>query len=78
MSDIYTANVAFRNGYSWEEGKMLFCIEFERELEDKEVLHAHFDHVPTRQEIIDTIHNEGFSYDDDYGKLTFYKVHGIN
>ena len=57
---------------------MLYCIEFERELEDKEVLHAYFDHIPTRQEIIDIIHNEGFNYDDDYGELTFYKVHGVN
>lgn len=55
----------------------LYCIEFTRELEDKEVIHAFFDHEPTRDDVIKTINDEGFHYDDDYGKLEYYPVAGI-
>ena len=59
------------------EAMSLYCIEFTRELEDKEVIHVHFDHEPTRDEVIKAVNDEGFHYDDDYGKLQYYPVAGI-
>lgn len=55
--------------------EMLYCIEVERECDDKAVLHKHFDHEPTEEEVIAYINDEeDMDYDDDYGRLNFYKV----
>ena len=53
---------------------MLYCVEVEREMEEKCVLHYHLDHEPTREEILEKILNEDLGYDDDYGRFEFYQV----
>jgi hypothetical protein len=53
---------------------MLYCIEVERELEEMCVLHHHFDHEPTRDEVLEVIDNEDLNYDDDYGRFNYYRV----
>ncbi|MCP4395643.1 MAG: hypothetical protein GY804_15450 [Alphaproteobacteria bacterium] len=53
---------------------MLYCIEVERELEKKCVLHANFDKEPTREEILNYVTEQDLKYSDTYGRLTYYKV----
>ena len=52
---------------------MLYCIEVERELEDKCVLHYDFDKEPTREEVLEVVYEAGLDYEDDYGKLNYYQ-----
>jgi len=54
--------------------KKWFCIEVQRELEDMDVLHVSFEHTPMREEVLAAILEELPSYDDDYGKFTFYEI----
>lgn len=51
-----------------------YCIEVTRDSEEPFVFHAKFDHQPTRQEILDEIEDQELNYDDNYGKIDFYKV----
>lgn len=53
---------------------MLYCIEVERELEDKAVLHHNFDKTPTKDDILKLLEEKDFHYDDNYGRLNFYEV----
>jgi hypothetical protein len=53
---------------------MLYCIEVEREMEEKCVLHTNFDHVPTREEILKFVIAQDMGYNDDYGRIEFYEV----
>jgi hypothetical protein len=53
---------------------MLYCIEVTRELEEKAVIHHNFETAPTRSDVLKVIEDEGYNYDDNYGKLTFYEV----
>ena len=54
--------------------QMLYCIEVTRDSEEPFVFHAKFDHGPTREEILQEIEDEELNYNDDYGKINFYKV----
>lgn len=53
---------------------MIYCVEVEREFEEKCVLHYTLDHAPTREEILNRIYEEDLGYDDDYGRFDFYIV----
>jgi hypothetical protein len=53
---------------------MIYCIEMTRELEEKVVLHLRFKLPPTRDEILQFVSEEGYHFDDNYGKLIYYKV----
>lgn len=57
----------------------LYCIEVERELEDKKVIHhwVNDEDAPmTRKDVLYFINTyyADLHYDDDYGRLTFYEV----
>lgn len=53
---------------------MIYCIEIQRELEEMMVEHVHYDHEPTRKEILEYIETLDCGYDDKYGKIEWYKV----
>ena len=53
---------------------MLYCIEIERECEEKAVIHHTFFKEPTKEQVIDAAKRNGFNYDDDFGKLNWYEV----
>ena len=53
---------------------MLYCIEVTRELEEMAVLHKNFESEPSRQDILDYINDCDLNYNDDYGKLEYYRV----
>ena len=53
---------------------MLYCIEIQRELEELMVVHEHFDEEPKREDILDYIETLDCNYDDDYGKIDYYRV----
>ena len=51
-----------------------YCIEIHRELEDVMIIHREFDHEPTRDEILEEIDKTDCGYDDNYGKVNYWKV----
>jgi len=53
---------------------MIYCIEIERELEEKYIAHKDFDHSPTREEVLEYIMELDLNYDDDYGRITYYPI----
>lgn len=53
---------------------MLYCIEIHRELEEVMIQHHSFDHEPVRQEVLDFIDTLDCGYNDDYGKIRWYRV----
>lgn len=53
---------------------MLYCIEVERELEEKCVLHKEFKEEPSREDILAFIEEQDLNYDDDYGRINYYEV----
>ena len=55
----------------------IYCIEVERELEEKCVLHHDFKDEPTREEVLQVIEDADLNYDDDYGRFNYYRIAGI-
>mgnify|MGYP006935498235 FL=1 len=53
---------------------MLYCIEITREIEEFMVQHKKFDHEPTREEILAYVDTLDCGYDDNYGKINYYRV----
>lgn len=53
---------------------MTICIEITRELEEKMVQHEQWDHIPTREEVLEYVKTLDINYDDNYGKLEWYPV----
>lgn len=53
---------------------MTYCIVVKREIEDDYVYHQDFDHVPTRDEILTSVLKEDLNYDDNYGKIEYWRV----
>ena len=52
-----------------------YCVEIERELEEKMVRHFEFDGEPTKEQVIKMIVDDwDINYDDNYGRITFYEV----
>ncbi len=53
---------------------MIYCIEITRELEEMAIDHVDVPFEPTREQVIQMVHDLGYNYDDDYGKLKWYPV----
>jgi hypothetical protein len=53
---------------------MLYCIEIYREIEEVIVEHTEFETSPTRDDILKYIEALDCGYDDDYGKIKYYRV----
>ncbi len=51
-----------------------YCIEVDRELEEKVILHHSFDTIPTREDVLAIVIAEDMGYDDNYGKINYYPV----
>lgn len=53
---------------------MLYCVEIYRELEEVMIEHVQYDHEPTRQEILEYVDSLDCRYDDNYGKIKWYRI----
>jgi hypothetical protein len=53
---------------------MKYCVVIKREFEEDCVLHYDFDKEPTRLEVLQKVLSEDLNYDDNYGKIKFWKV----
>lgn len=52
-----------------------WCIEFERELEGKDVIHVTRENKPTEEEAEDIVENEGYIFNKGYDEiLEIYEV----
>lgn len=51
-----------------------YCIEITRELEDLMVEHTDFETPPTREDILKFVETLDCNYDDNYGKINYYKI----
>lgn len=51
-----------------------YCVEITREVEEKMVHHFDFDGIPTREDVLKIVDELDCGYDDDYGKIEFYKI----
>lgn len=54
--------------------KKLYCIEIERELEEKMVEHHRFEGVPTNEEVRAFIETLDCGFKDGYDEFEFYEV----
>ena len=53
----------------------IFCIEFERELEGKDVIHIKQNIKPTTKEAVEIIRQNGFIFNDGYDEVrNIYEV----
>jgi mannose-1-phosphate guanylyltransferase len=46
-----------------------YCIEFERELEGKDVIHVKLEEKPTIEEAEDIVENEGYMFNKGYDEI---------
>lgn len=53
---------------------MTYCIEITRELEEMMVVHTNFYREPTREEVLKFVETLDCGYNDNYGKLEYYKI----
>ena len=56
---------------------MIYCIEFEREHEGKDVIHYTSDKAPSEEEAIELIRGEGYIFNEGYDEIrNIYPVKG--
>ena len=51
-----------------------YCVEIEREMEEKMIHHFEFDGELTRQDVLNIVKNLDCGYDDNYGRIEFYEI----
>lgn len=56
------------------ESPSVYCIEVTRDSEEPFVFHTTFNTPPSRQDILNEIEDQEINYDDNYGKVNYYKV----
>lgn len=54
--------------------RAMYCVEVYRDSEEMLVRHYAFGTEPTREDILARVLEEDLNYNDDYGKLVWYKV----
>ena len=52
----------------------LYCVNVLRDSEEPFITHYEFEHEPKREEVLSKVMQEDFGYDDNYGKIEFWKV----
>lgn len=60
--------------YANQSYPSVYCIEVTRDSEEPFVFHATFDFEPKRDDILREIEDQDINYNDDYGKINYYKV----
>ena len=53
---------------------MLYCIKVTRELEDPLIMLCELESEPRREDVLLLVLNADLNYDDDYGKIEYWKV----
>jgi len=51
-----------------------YCVEIERECEEKMVHHFDFDGIPTREDVLKEVDSLDCGYDDNYGRINWYEI----
>lgn len=51
-----------------------YCVEIERELEEKMVHHFEFEGELKREDVLKEIEKLDCGYNDDYGRIDYYEV----
>ncbi len=54
--------------------KQKYCVEIERECERMMVHHFEFEGEPTRDDVLKIVAELDCGYDDNYGRIRFYKI----
>ena len=53
---------------------MTYCIIIERDSEEKAVEHHGFDKVPSEEDVLDVVLEQGYEYDPKYDRVLFYPI----